>query len=1327
MKNLFFNGFAKLALIGAMLCGTLAANADYKISVYPKNGGDSTDGTFSVVSGSEYSCTLTINNYTGNTADYKYWIGENGWQEGKSCNFELGYNNDGCARDCGDGSGSVGAGNYISSCSSGIITFYIYNDSGSKNYYPHNLSCTDTDCLPQAKGASIPAGTVIFYDNSNHLFDNEIWLSVPTESTNGNATSVNSGSYAPNKDNWYQMKKVEGDIWSTTISVASSFGRMSFWKYNKKDATEAWEDVVSFQAPYTSGKNMYKGDNSKDCYNSSRKTHVYVKGTWSTYSKVRLTGAPDYLNLDETLSDVSLYASFDGVSGTKYIWYSSTNGSTWNKLGETNTPEYTIAKANIPQQTTKYKVEYGGKQSDAWTLTISRNCGAEYKGETVFFMDFGQTPSGQTYKYRKDFDDAGDKVAGYTYQPWPKKINDGYYALVATPYWCGCGDGGNMSESVENCTPITPCASELSTDCSAWFRGYWYKPYSTSQKKMVYTRDHTLNNQTGTGPYGLMLMINYKDNTADKIAYKHKLTAAEKSKLVAGSNVRLSAWIASAAKEKSSDNYVKMGLAFQFSATGSDPWTDLFKTDETVYNTDDWKNIISDNFELSSVSGEYRIVIYNSDNSTGTGYDVLIDDIRLTVCQPTFTVNFYDESGTAYLNGVLPHINSQLPVKVQDKGFGTLGANPCLMLFEYDETQPADNGRYKFVSSLNKNTTTGFYETSVGYKKNEAPHAGVPFFTKIPDGPIKLVAVATTDANCSNKSQTISNIENGSIVPGVESGYIKSSNSINYSFACSDVETIVTLNGNKDVCEESGKKTDTSGKVNDLPKLDVTFGAVTTNVYYSLIEDNSQIGDDVALTPEQISAGTFTIDLNDYDGKIKRTAGSHSFSVVIYEKLSASATDKWCEKPSNAITLTVKPKPAYDIDAWPESIEYCTTKTISVKVTSPDPVTYQWYVNKNAAGVASNWEKIDGATAATYNLPADATDGWLYKVVLDNGYCTVTETTPVKLTKTSGVAPTVKPYEECATKESNKIELSTLVTSSYANLTWYKDDKTTKVTDATFDASVPTTEPIIYYVTDTPDGGCESELSLPVSVMVKKSAVAPTVKNYDECKDSSKPNLDLSTLIVNPSAGTQYKFYDETGAEIDKTVSISTSGVKTYSVGADAADGCGFEPVKITVTVKNTIESISLTPEEENIGLGGSVTKTLSYEPSDAAKTIDWTINETTFDGAFPRKPYTDEIYKVTITDECGNKFNASAKITVEWPTIFTPYNVDGANDDFVKGLESSISIQVYDRTGDMVYEGPDGWAGEGKNGTLVMPGVYYYVATLPDGSKRKATVEVYK
>lgn len=92
------------------------------------------------------------------------------------------------------------------------------------------------------------------------------------------------------------------------------------------------------------------------------------------------------------------------------------------------------------------------------------------------------------------------------------------------------------------------------------------------------------------------------------------------------------------------------------------------------------------------------------------------------------------------------------------------------------------------------------------------------------------------------------------------------------------------------------------------------------------------------------------------------------------------------------------------------------------------------------------------------------------------------------------------------------------------------------------------------------------------------------------------------------------------------------------------------------------------------------------------------------------------------ITSTC-NSLTFTEDVKVKWPTIITPHNADGFNDDFATGM--GISIMLFDRNGNILYSGSDGVPqSEAQRYT---PGVYFYKADLPDGSERRATLEIYK
>ena len=97
--------------------------------------------------------------------------------------------------------------------------------------------------------------------------------------------------------------------------------------------------------------------------------------------------------------------------------------------------------------------------------------------------------------------------------------------------------------------------------------------------------------------------------------------------------------------------------------------------------------------------------------------------------------------------------------------------------------------------------------------------------------------------------------------------------------------------------------------------------------------------------------------------------------------------------------------------------------------------------------------------------------------------------------------------------------------------------------------------------------------------------------------------------------------------------------------------------------------------------------------------------------------------YYVTITDGvCPSVASELNRIDVilKIPTAFTPYVREGLNDIFMERHQ----VTIFDRYGQKVFEGSDGWDGT-KGGKLADPGVYFYSVIMTDGSQRKGTIEI--
>ena len=180
----------------------------------------------------------------------------------------------------------------------------------------------------------------------------------------------------------------------------------------------------------------------------------------------------------------------------------------------------------MPKETSYYRVIGKGTGSETFAsapivISVLAGCGEGTRMEEIFKMDFG-TLSGE--KARKDVENA-TMATNYVFRDWPKKIDDKYYAIVATPYYTGCGDAGGSYKD-PNGDVSDACLSER-----PWYRKYLYDG-STPM------RDRDYMNGEDPAVYGGMLMINFDNYDANNPnVFVRTLSPEDKGKLV--KNARL--------------------------------------------------------------------------------------------------------------------------------------------------------------------------------------------------------------------------------------------------------------------------------------------------------------------------------------------------------------------------------------------------------------------------------------------------------------------------------------------------------------------------------------------------------------------------------------------------------------------------------------------------------------------------------------------------------------------------------------------------------------------------------------------------------------------
>ena len=950
---------------------SIEASCAENLKVSLHKGDTSHDANF-VQDGEDWKAEVTISNYNGTASDYQFWIGNGGWESGISDNASL--------------------STYLTgSCNAGKVKITMYADPcapGTTNYGPTNVSCEYLGaaelgpCDQWAEDPiAIPAGTVIYFDNSAQIFEGAVWLAI----TGHDNLDRDYPAYVPKKDVFVEMQNLPGtDVWLATVPAGAnlSAGRLSFWNKNMQGYSDVYEAHGFYNLPFTSTANkLFKpsvtSDTSKSeewCYNSGRKTYASTKGQWGLAPDIAGVSEiwADVLYVTNDMSSFTLYAATSSASPATNITatvfeYSLDGGDTWAELAALGalTSQYTVTdyskfgdNTEVLFRATITLDDGGSWVSRAMSLGFEPRCGANkggYKTKLVevYKDNFGTVGS---YKGRKSLED----MVGYKYSEWPQSLDDGEYALVADPYWCGAGNDPNVGD-IQGATPQPRNTGEGGTDVDKnWYRGYLYPATIANPVKF---RDHTINEQRDDAPeYGLCLMINYS-GSSDPLAYEHELTASENAEMVPGATVRLTAHIASIAKSSSGTN-VTMSISIDFKAVGQADYTTLVSREQLVNHKDNWYAITTEPFTLGKEEGTYRIRIFSS-GETGLGNDVVIDDIRLVACQPIIDayMEWTDASGKTMqdINAEMKRVDDKFEVDVPEFDTGLLGENPGVMLFTYK------NGKYKYVEDLS------FADGRYSYPIDNS------FITTVPQE-VQFVAIATTEAtmqSANSKQNLIRDIESGSLDPENTTRCYRSDQVLTLSVECKAAPTISIAEGyDANICAENLV----------YPKVDVAFDHFVNSyndVQYSIVSKEVG-GSEVAtewqtITETEFNAGKFSVDLDEF---------ATAFNWAVNKQYQVSVSIKEIYNNADICTRTSETPVTFYVRAMPALSEPLTdtemcqgddafTITRSALLNANSAI---WQVKKSADG---EWENAEGSNdQASYTIPSTAENGWQYRLEL---------------------------------------------------------------------------------------------------------------------------------------------------------------------------------------------------------------------------------------------------------------------------------------------------------------------------------------------------------
>lgn len=1047
--------------------------------------------------------------------------------------------------------------------------------------------------------------------------------------------------------------------------------------------------------------------------------------TYPSNAVIKLSASKTFRDYDDTQA-ITLTATAENATFTSYKWQVSVDGETWTNLATTSVASYKLEGENLPTTTSSYRVIGSGTAtvtSGKKTISVLEGCGDGTEMVPVFTMDFGTLTS----ETARSSDLGGGEVSYGEdgYKAYPNMINDGNYAVVATPYNCGCGnDPAAYNYQVSNA-----CLNER-----AWYR------QKLSDGKLLRDRDYINGKDNGT-KYGGMLMINF-DNTSTKPVFTRVLTDVEKAQFANKARLSFSAWFACAAQphddvaqDKLTD--INMVLKIQYSEDAGQTWKDgkdadgnVSALESTVSVEEDWVCLSTD-LEIVDRDYDYRIVITNN-SSSGVGNDVLIDDIQLHLCKPTFKVYFEDAESNKVEQITLTNIEEKTTVVLPNQNFGSI-ANPCVMLFKQKGT------KYRYLGNMEYDRTKDIYTSKL---ENDALVDEVPETINI----IAVVSPKTANNECDVNVQM--GVENGRILPNQNPIYVFSTNTLTANVDCFERTLTLAQGGDINPCISTSPNEPTP-----MPLLNLTSeNNLTSQVYYDVL-----INDEDYITNQSfnVQQKTNQIDLNEQYARANNAsyypfeAGKkYVFTVKVYE-MRVDGTQICSDMAEGSVTVNIKPQAQIPITTKPNdkyAYNMCSTEgtwpydqLIDVEKFNDDYKLYWLSAVDSLPLTTTGFDRnvptrdAEGNSSCdsllVYNKPDGSCESDTIKV-----YYRVKESTP---------APIVDNYNECVVDNTNDmIMLRDLVhdADSYKYLI-FSDSEGNEVRG--FEPWTPTEGVVTYNVLASMDeiestvtDNCEAETT--ITVKVKDHAVADNINVNDKevCPRTEVNLIAKDSLFTAKQENILIRWYDDSSLDKANLVKegntysiLDVTEAQTFYVTIQTDDYCenqAGDAAEVSVELKQASPQLSIEPKEQLITIGAKPSFTVTPAQIGQAAEYSVLVNGAKIEGLAQYKPYVDSEYIIRFDGECGVTSD-TATVQVQWPTAITPYDENGLNDTFVKDMDPNFHTAIFNRFGMPLMETDNGWDGFLHDGKLAVPGVYYYVVTLPDGNVKKGTIEVFK
>jgi len=349
----------------------------------------------------------------------------------------------------------------------------------------------------------------------------------------------------------------------------------------------------------------------------------------------------------------------------------------------------------------------------------------------------------------------------------------------------------------------------------------------------------------------------------------------------------------------------------------------------------------------------------------------------------------------------------------------------------------------------------------------------------------------------------------------------------------------------------------------------------------------------------------------------------------------------------------------------------------------------------SGGGTNYNWSGPNGFSNSSQNptiTNATTLAGGLYIVTVTNGNgCSSTAQTTVLI----NTNPTATASSNSAICEGATLNLTS---GGGTNYSWNGPNSFSSTDQNPSISAAPTSANGNYTVTVTDGNGCSDSKSISV-VINSLPSVSLSIPENTYCVYATP-----DTLIGNPAGGTF------SGQGVNGNVfNPSAAGVGIgYQIKYTYTDGNGCTNSDSGLVSVNAMPVVDLQMDiATQIYNGQEVTFTAN--PTNYGH-YDFYLNTSLMQSGSAAVYQSSALQngQIIYVDATDNGCTTSDSIILDVkpiPNAFTPLNADGSNDRFLKGVD----ITVFNRWGQQLYTGKEGWDGK-FNGANVSKGTYYFI-----------------